>query len=226
MKIQWHGHNCFILTSQKGSSVLLDPFSRSVQIPFPYVEPDIIVISHEHPENNAAWRADGKPFIVKSTSQFPCEHEIHVPRTQEAFIFTGTPTFHDEVLGKRRGPNTVFSWMMDKLHICFLGDLGHVLDKQQVSAIGPVDILFIPVGGRGMTIGPKEATIVLDQLNPSYYVIPMAFKNEAVAWDVEPLEAFLTQMRHVEQVASNCYEVTSLPPISKVLVFNSLPKNS
>lgn len=222
MKIQWLGHNCFILTSHKGSSILLDPYSSSIQLPFPDISPDIVVISHEHPENNAAWRVNGTPLIAKRTSPFPCEHELHIPRTEEIFLFKGIPTFHDDILGKSKGPNTVFVWQMDRFKICFLGDIGHVLDEKQAAAIGTVDILFIPVGGHNITIGSKEAAVVIDQLRPSL-IIPMNYKHEAIPWDIEPLDTFLAQMHNIERLNSSYFEFSSLPATVKVLVF-ALPE--
>lgn len=175
-------------------------------------------MSHEHNENNAGWRINGNPLVVKRTSTFPCEHEIHVPRTNESFLFKGTPTYHDESLGKRRGPNTVFTWSMDRMRVCFLGDLGHVLDDKQVTAIGHSDILFIPVGGKGITIGPKEATIVIDQLQP-LYIIPMTYKHPAISWDIEQLDTFLVQMSQVDYLKKDCFEFSSPPSTAKVVVF-------
>lgn len=218
MKIQWLGHNCFCLTSRRGSTVLTDPYSQSVQIEFPPITADIVVMSHEHPENNAAWRVGGSPLIVKRTSQFPCEHELNVTRTKEFFVIKGIPTHHDDVLGRRRGPNTIFSWSMDKIRCCFLGDLGHVLEDKQAASLIPVDLLFIPVGGRGYTLGPNEATVVVDQLHPSL-IIPMTYKHPAVSWDLEPLSAFLARMSQVFHLPGDTYEFTSAQKPASVLVF-------
>jgi L-ascorbate metabolism protein UlaG (beta-lactamase superfamily) len=55
-----------------------------------------------------------------------------------------------------------------------LGDLGHVLSEAQIKAIGAVDILMIPVGGR-VTLGAAEAVQVVGQLKPKV-VLPMHYK--------------------------------------------------
>lgn len=133
-------------------------------------------------------------------------------------MFKGIPTYHDESLGKRRGPNTVFAWFMDRMLVCFLGDLGHVLDEKQVNAIGQVDILFLPVAGKGVTIGPKEATIIIDQLQP-LYIIPMTYKHESIPWDIEQLDTFLVQMSQVEYLKNDSFEFHSPPSNAKVVVF-------
>ena len=60
--------------------------------------------------------------------------------------------------------------------MCHLGDLGHMLSEDQVSAIGKVDVLMIPVGGN-FTIGAGQADEVIAMLKPSV-VLPMHFRND------------------------------------------------
>ncbi|HSB06306.1 MAG TPA: MBL fold metallo-hydrolase [Thermodesulfobacteriota bacterium] len=55
-------------------------------------------------------------------------------------------TFHDPSKGSERGENTVFTFNVDGLQICHLGDLGHVLNQNELAEIGTMDILFVPVG--------------------------------------------------------------------------------
>jgi L-ascorbate metabolism protein UlaG (beta-lactamase superfamily) len=61
---------------------------------------------------------------------------------------TGIKSYHDAQRGKLRGENTIFCFALDGIRVCHLGDLGHTLSRGQVEAIGPVDLLFLPVGGR------------------------------------------------------------------------------
>ncbi len=68
---------------------------------------------------------------------------------------------------------------MPGLRIAHLGDLGHKLDPQQVSAIGPIDILITPVAG-GPTLDAKTALEVIDQLQAKV-VIPMHYQTAAMA---------------------------------------------
>lgn len=42
----------------------------------------------------------------------------------------------------------MFCFTLDSMRVCHLGDLGHTLSRPQVKAIGPVDLLFLPMDGR------------------------------------------------------------------------------
>jgi L-ascorbate metabolism protein UlaG (beta-lactamase superfamily) len=68
----------------------------------------------------------------------------------------------------------VFILEADGLRIVHLGDLGHLLSKDQIKKIGPVDVLMIPVGGV-YTINGSEAKEVVEQLKPRYYILPMHY---------------------------------------------------
>jgi L-ascorbate metabolism protein UlaG (beta-lactamase superfamily) len=59
----------------------------------------------------------------------------------------GISTYHDSSKGSERGDNTIFTIDIDKVQLCHLGDLGHLLSDKELAEIGPVDILLIPVGG-------------------------------------------------------------------------------
>jgi L-ascorbate metabolism protein UlaG (beta-lactamase superfamily) len=92
-----------------------------------------------------------------------------------------------------RGKNTIFVVEADGLRIVHLGDLGHLLTKDQIDKIGAVDVLMIPVGGV-YTINGSEARKVIDQLKPKMYVIPMHYGTK-VFDDVLPLDEFLEDQK-------------------------------
>src|SRR5439155_18182068 len=85
--------------------------------------------------------------------------------------------YHDEQKGAKFGLNTVFLFEVGGVRIAHLGDLGHLLTDQQLSAIGSVDVAMIPVGGF-FTIDARQATRVLDQLRPRLIVLPMHYRTE------------------------------------------------
>jgi L-ascorbate metabolism protein UlaG (beta-lactamase superfamily) len=57
---------------------------------------------------------------------------------------------------------------------CHLGDLGHDLSPEQVKAIGPVDVLMVPVGGI-YTINGETAKKVVARIKPRLFVLPMHY---------------------------------------------------
>jgi len=174
MRVRWLGHSCFLITSGRGLKLLVDPYGKNIGYTFPKVAPDIVLLSHHHFDHNAYWRAEGKPRVVKRTSDFYEEHDVNIKG--ESIKFKGIPTFHDTSLGKKKGPNTVFTWELDGVSFCYLGDLGHPLSESEYTSIGTAHILFIPIGGL-TTIGAKEAADIVNRLSPSI-VFPMHFKTE------------------------------------------------
>jgi L-ascorbate metabolism protein UlaG (beta-lactamase superfamily) len=101
----------------------------------------------------------------------------------------GIRSYHDQKRGRLRGKNTIFCFTLDDIRICHLGDLGHILSRSQISEIGPVDLLFLPVGGR-YTIDAKAADEVLEQLHPAL-VVPMHYRTGRLCFELEGLDGFL-----------------------------------
>jgi L-ascorbate metabolism protein UlaG (beta-lactamase superfamily) len=222
MNVRYLGHSSFLVTSTKGTRMVTDPFAANLPYQFPDINTDIVIVSHEHQDHSATWRLPGSPHIVKRTTDFQMEFELNVARTGENFAFLGIPSYHDKKLGGERGPNTIWVWHIEGVRYCFLGDIGHVLTEQQIKAVGSdTDVLFVPVGG-GTTIGPSEAVLICNQLNPKI-VFPMHFlthhiENRKLA--EEPLDSFLRKMNEVENTFSMSVDIdlVKLPKETRVLV--------
>ncbi len=160
--------------------MLFDPFhEEEVGYPLPCVKTDIVVISHDHEDHNNIRAVSGHPLLVKG----PGHH------TAMGLEFLGVPSYHDECGGRLRGENTIFCLTMDKIRVCHLGDLGHPLSQVQVDAIGPVDLLFLPVGGI-YTIDAKGADEVMRHLHPAV-AVPMHYQTRALCFELEPVDEFL-----------------------------------
>lgn len=218
MIVRWFGHDCFLFYSKKGSRIVTDPYADYIGYPFPPMTCEIVVVSHEHQDHNAVWRLMGEPFVVKRTNPGPCEYEVPVKSAGETFIFKGIPTYHDEALGRKRGPNTAFVWQMENYSICHLGDLGHQLTPDQLKAIGKVDLLLLPVGGGRQVLDAKDATLVVNALHPSL-IFPMHYKTRYVDMGLDEVKDFVKLMMQVEILESNQFEVSGLPQEPTVVLF-------
>jgi L-ascorbate metabolism protein UlaG (beta-lactamase superfamily) len=92
----------------------------------------------------------------------------------------------------QRGPNTISSFTLDGLSVAHFGDFGQtILRAEQHSALGNLDVLFLPVGG-GTTIGGAEAAAVVRELRPQL-VVPMHYRTAAVNF-LEPADDFLAAL--------------------------------
>ncbi len=185
MKIRYLGHSAFVLTSDDGGKVLMDPYesgSYGGAVGYkPITEKvDVVTGSHEHEDHFCVDGLPGGYEVVKT----PGKHDV------AGFSINGVKTFHDTSGGKDRGRNVVFTVDVDGLRVCHLGDLGHLLSGKDAAAVGKVDVLLIPVGGH-FTIGPGEALDVIKALDPAV-IIPMHYKTDVLDFPIAPVEDFLS----------------------------------
>jgi L-ascorbate metabolism protein UlaG (beta-lactamase superfamily) len=167
MIIQWFGQACFKIEGQN-CILVTDPFTEDCGLKLPRLASDLVTVSHQHSDHNNIGAIKGlkeaKPFLIEG----PGEYEI-----KNTFIY-GIHSYHDDQAGKQRGENIIYRLEMDGINLAHLGDLGHLLDDNQVEKLEGVDILFIPVGGI-YTLNAKQATEVISQVEPRI-VIPMHYQ--------------------------------------------------
>ena len=107
----------------------------------------------------------------------------------EGVEITGVAAWHDADHGAKRGPTTIFKLSIDGINIRHLGDLGHLLTPEQAAAIGPVDIVCVPVGGF-YTIDAPTAKTVVEQLR-ARTILPMHYKyDESIKLPIGPVSDF------------------------------------
>jgi L-ascorbate metabolism protein UlaG (beta-lactamase superfamily) len=191
MRIRWLGHSAFLLTSDS-IRVAIDPFGEfpeglSVRFEYPPLEDidaDLVLVSHDHFDHNGVEAIGGDPeTIVAHAGTFPSPIGEVI----------GVASEHDPVGGTQRGANTIFAFTLDGLRCCHMGDFGQVgLRPEQREAIGPVDVLFVPVGD-GPTIGGEQAATIVSQLRPGL-VVPMHYRTDAVDF-LEPPDRFLDAVK-------------------------------
>ena len=172
MTITWLGHSCFVLESG-GFRVLLDPYKGVRGYPDVTAEVNAVCCSRVHSDD--AYTA-GVTLAAGGRSPF-------APRE--------VPTFHDDQNGTLRGKNMVRVFSAEGLSVAHLGDLGHRLTERQVAAIGPCDVLLLPVGG-AYTIDAPAAWAVAEQLSPRI-IIPMHYRQgEKGFLELDTVDAFLS----------------------------------
>ena len=213
MKVKWYGHSSFLITSDKGFKIITDPyepggFKGAISYGRIPDEADVVLVSHDHADHNDVKSLPGKPMVVKGSG-------THRAKDLE---IKGIPSYHDEGQGSQRGENTIFCFTLDGLQICHLGDLGHVPTEQQVKQIGPVDLLFIPVGGF-YTIDSSQATLTAKQLNPRV-IIPMHFKTPRCGFPLAIVEEFTKGKSAVKNLGASELEIKKekLPPTPEIIV--------
>jgi L-ascorbate metabolism protein UlaG (beta-lactamase superfamily) len=180
MEITWYGRACFRLKGRE-ATVITDPCPPSTGFVAGKHDVDLLTISHDHKDHTYTRSITAGLMLTR-----PGEYEYH------GVLATGVRTFHDGQRGAERGENIVFAVEVDGVHIGHLGDLGHLLTEEQLSELGPVDVLLVPVGGN-FTISPAEAAEVVAQVSPKI-VIPMHFATDGGSSDLMGPERFIHEM--------------------------------
>ncbi|MDL2225467.1 MBL fold metallo-hydrolase [Eubacteriales bacterium OttesenSCG-928-M02] len=192
MKIHYHGHACFSITTADGGQLLMDPFDPSVGYEVKTHQAAVITCSHSHHDHNYTACALGNPTIITDVA----------PVELAGFNIRGVKTFHDDENGKKRGENIIFCVKADGLTIVHCGDLGHMLTHDQAKEIGPVHVLLVPVGGY-YTIDAATAADVADMLSP-LVTIPMHYRTSMNPdMPIERVEGFLELMKQREYAISH-----------------------
>ena len=199
MKITWYGHSCFLVETDSGSAVF-DPYAPG-SVPgltLPKLCADAVFCSHLHSDHSYA-------------------QGVTLTGLKPSFAVTQIPTFHDEKHGALRGENTVTLIEAEGIRLVHLGDLGHELSREQIYALGRVDVLLVPVGGY-YTIDAKAAHNVAVSLRAKI-VIPMHYRGDGFGYGViAENDAFLALSENVTWFKTNFVELSSAAePMTAVL---------
>ena len=164
VRVDWLGNQAFRITSSIGTSILTNPYAAGTggrTLPSP-LKPDIILISHERADANNIDATDNQPTVFRGSMGIGINNA-------NGISIRGIAIYRDPEKESTEGMNIVYSWAMDGMRFCFLGSLAGPLSPAQLSQLGTVDVLFVPVGG---SLSPSAREAVLSQIRPRL-VIPM-----------------------------------------------------
>src|SRR4051794_8254576 len=207
MDLEWYGQSAFRL-SDGGRTVFIDPFDdmsaiadRGMQWDYPAIEgvtADLVLVTHEHFDHNGVGAIGGDPVILRRAGT----HESPVGTV------VGIASEHDDAAGTQRGPNTLFVVELGGMRVAHLGDLGQrELRREQLAALGEVDLLLVPVGA-GPTIGPDEAMAIVEATG-ARLVVPMHYRTERISF-LDPLNATLERFERVHRADTPTVDLAAL----------------
>jgi L-ascorbate metabolism protein UlaG (beta-lactamase superfamily) len=204
MEIIWYGHACFRL-KDRNSTIITDPYDKSLGLTLPRSRADIVTVSHPHPHHNYLAGVKDEFKVVDG----PGEYEIG------GTFITGirmAPATNKSQNGSSE--NNVFVFYMDDMAVCHLGDLDHVPTQSQVEGMGSIDVLLVPVGGK-KALSAAQAAEVISLIEP-YIVIPMHYHLSGITIPLEPVDKFLKEMG-----------VARIDPVNMLkLIKSSLPEET
>jgi L-ascorbate metabolism protein UlaG (beta-lactamase superfamily) len=193
LRVRWHGQSAFALVGGDGS-IFIDPFgdmesarARGMTWGYPPISDataDLLLVTHEHGDHNAVEVVGGSKQTIRSSAG-----TFDTPFGR----IVGIASEHDSVAGTQRGANVIYVFESNGIRVCHMGDFGQSeLRAEQRNAIGDVDLLFIPVGGRA-TIDGAAAAVLVEKLAPSW-VVPMHYRTPAISF-LETADAFLAAVK-------------------------------
>lgn len=181
MLIQQIGHAEFLIETEEGARMVIDPYDASCGYPVRKLQADTALVSHGHHDHNAVENLEGLLNVIDRPG-------IHTPA--KGVRVTALQSWHDDCRGNKRGETLLFLIEAEGLRIVHLGDLGCIPDPEQIRILDRPDVLMIPCGGF-YTIDGKEAAKIAGMLGAKV-MMPMHYRTEYIAdWPISGPEEFL-----------------------------------
>ena len=218
--LTWLGQSCFVLGTASGTRVVIDPIPKGIGYELPTgLRADVVTVSHEHGDHNNVALVTGRTRVLRGLTADKKGWTKIDEKVKDVSIRT-VGVYHDDKQGTERGLNSVFVFEVGGLRIAHLGDLGHLLDDKQLSAIGSVDVVLVPVGGV-FTIDAERATRVIDQLRPRLMIVPMHYRTPvSTISQLAPIDEFLNGKTNVRRLSGNVLPLTAVKtrPAAEIVV--------
>lgn len=152
-------------------TIALNPISKDSKLKTSKFGADVALSTTNHVDMNGFSEVsfgEKKAFEIRG----PGEYEV-----KDVFI-KGFAS-ESQVSGEK-GMNTIYTIELEGMHICFLGALSTKdIASETLEAIDDIDILFVPVGGKGV-LAPADAYKLAVKLEPRL-IIPMHWSEDRAA---------------------------------------------
>lgn len=210
MEISWLGHSSIRIVS-RDIVLITDPYPDSIGFSMGSPTAHIVTVSNDHPHHGGVDLIGGEPRVLNG----PGQYEV------SGYNITGLGTKLEESEESKR-TNTVYTYRLEGLAVCHLGDLNRKLTPAQIGDQGNVDVLIVPAGG-GCTIKPAEILELANVFNPKI-IIPIHYSHEVPVEGLEPIDGFLKEFG-VENPSSQIrvsINQTNLPRETQVVVLRKV----
>ena len=217
--IRYFGQSFFLVTTADGVRIAIDPYGN-IGYPFPTVDADAVLVTHEHGDHNNVGLVRGAPRVFRGLAPGAADWNRVYERIGGTLVYA-VPGFHDSEQGTTpRGLDAFFVVDSGGVRIAHLGDIGQpILSDGQLRALGSIDVLMIPVG-TGPTVSVADANRLVDQIRPKI-VIPMHYKTPMrPTWPGIDERAFVEGKPSVRRLGSHTLSLAreQLPATTQVVV--------
>ncbi|MBM4023101.1 MAG: MBL fold metallo-hydrolase [Planctomycetes bacterium] len=213
--VRWYGQAFFTVTIPSGRVIAFEPQVMPVFPRKDKIRADIVCQSHPHADKE---RLEGAIEDATDTNKVrvlrgyklerpsrpwdwnPLDEKVKVEEASYRFRTVGN--YRDAEGGKKWGKNATFVVEIEGVTFCHLGHLGHTLSETEVKAIGPVDVLFVPVGGVYVLNG-ADAKDVVSAIKPKRYIFPMAYAVDGQPDTLLSADEFLDGLKLVTKATES-----------------------
>ena len=209
--LTWYGHGFFRMVTEKGTSIVMDPFHAEIGLPLPEVGAHAVTVGREHANHNNVLLPSGTPLILRGIDLEAGGWRRIERQVRDVTIFA-VPV-HQRIPWGDMVNGSAYLFEVGDLCVAHLGDIGSELNPSQLENFGVVDVAIIPIGGR-YSADPLTARAILKQLNPKI-AIPMHY------WESEyNLSLFVKDFPRVNYLNSNTltFSKASLPSDPTIIV--------
>ncbi len=168
MDLEYYGANCIKLNTKKQSFVVDDTL-ESVGLK-PATKPGDVRL-YTSTQNGAS--PDG--FVIDS----PGEYEVSNVSIQGISAKSFNAESNQE--------SVIYKIATEDIRIVFAGSINSDLSDDELEAIGTVDVLFIPIGGGGVTLDGVNALKIIKKIEPKI-VVPTYYAEKGVKYEAGLLD--------------------------------------
>ena len=227
--IEYIAHACFVIESDAGERILIDPYASRVWLGYDFPEPppvDAVVVTHPHYDHDAG-RYRGQDWPWDDTVEVFDRPGEYSPGSIE---IKGVRGKHADPYGKEFGQlNTIFRIDVDGLSIVHVGDNGP-LTEANFDELDRADILMVPADALEHILKNDEIAAIVAALQPGV-VIPMHYRipeleSEADSPDdLGEIEPWLEGRGNVQRVGGHLWNSADTPEGEQttILVFDPSP---
>ncbi|HJN91906.1 MAG TPA: MBL fold metallo-hydrolase [Dehalococcoidia bacterium] len=205
--LEFYGHCAFRWTSTAGIRVLIDPFQNDLpranwfEAPFPAVDAELVVITHDHFDHNAWESLSPYATVLRGPGRFAVDD----------VVAEGVRDVHSRYQAPRLKRNTMFNLEIDGVRYCHIGDNRAEMPDAVVEALGRIDVLMVTVDDSCHLLSYPEVDQVIERLQPRI-VIPMHYFHAGVTTvesGLEACEGWLATQPLVNRLAASQVSLTA-----------------
>jgi L-ascorbate metabolism protein UlaG (beta-lactamase superfamily) len=224
MKFTWYGHAAFLIegmnTEGKSLRIITDPYKSPDCGGYAPVDDtaNVVTLSHENPvyhSDLSSLRGNYEP--VWGLKLPPEGVTVEGVRFQSRRVYENDARDPD-------GANAMVKFTLEGLTVAHLGDLGHMLNEEELEFLRGTDVLLALAGGPP-TIKVDDLQRIVETLNIPV-VLPMHYAVPGIKLNIRPVEDLLAlyPADQIERPGSPSYTVTrnKLPDATRIVVLDHL----